>query len=444
MAFRPPPQNTPLQQGLKGANTSSILLSASHISTIRYLAINCGIGLVVFEKVFDRRDSFFRLPVRSLSAFFLGLLVSIPTVAALPVTVPLTPVPVEQGWVDTRVGFDREVWDHRELFLKGMSDNLRYLESASAEAAYEKLKLGGLSRELIAQSLVRFKEILSSAESFDQFHQAVQDEFMLYRSEGRDGRGTVKFTGYFQPTYRASRRRTMEYQFPLYGMPANFSQWKAPHPTRVQLEGYDGKSGLMRGHEVAWLRSRYEVFMVQIQGSALLRMTDGTEQAVGFAAGTNYPFRGVSKSFLEERRISWNELRTYFASHPEELNRVMARNNRVIFFSLRPHPLPIGSLGVPVLPERAIATDKQVLPPGALGLISTRMPVVSRGGQMRITRASRIVLDQDTGKAITGAGRVDIFMGTGPEAQQKASSVFADGELYYLVLKGHSGFGMNS
>lgn len=175
--------------------------------------------------------------------------------------------------------------------------------------------------------------------------------------------------------------------------------------------------------------------MIQLQGSALLEMDDGTQMAVGFAAGTDYRFRGIPKEFLAANNVSWGNLGKYFMKHPEQLNYFQSRNNRFIFFQENPSPYPIGSLGVPVVPERSIATDKMKMPPGALGLIFTNIPYRSETGSLRLARASRFVLDQDTGSAIKGPGRVDIFMGTGSEGQQKANYVSSNGQLYYLLLK---------
>jgi len=94
-----------------------------------------------------------------------------------------------------------------------------------------------------------------------------------------------------------------------------------------------------------------------------------------------------------------------------------------------------GSLGVPVTAERSIATDKSVMPPGALALIYTQLPKQSVAGKLEQRPVSRYVLDQDTGSAIKGPGRVDIFMGTGVKAGDRAGLTNSTGQLYYLLLK---------
>ncbi len=89
---------------------------------------------------------------------------------------------------------------------------------------------------------------------------------------------------------------------------------------------------------------------------------------------------------------------------------------------------------MPVTAERSIATDKRLFPPGALAIITTEIPYV-HNGQLEKRRVTRFVLDQDTGSAIRGAGRVDVFMGAGPQAGDRAGLINATGQLYYLVLK---------
>jgi membrane-bound lytic murein transglycosylase A len=125
----------------------------------------------------------------------------------------------------------------------------------------------------------------------------------------------------------------------------------------------------------------------------------------------------------------------YFRSSPAELNQYLPRNQSFVFFK-ETHGAPAtGSIGVPVTAERSIATDKSLMPPGALALINTRIPYSTTAGQLEPRRVNRYVLDQDTGSAIRGAGRVDIFMGTGPRAGDRAGNINETGELYYLLLK---------
>jgi membrane-bound lytic murein transglycosylase A len=125
----------------------------------------------------------------------------------------------------------------------------------------------------------------------------------------------------------------------------------------------------------------------------------------------------------------------YFRKYPAQLSEYLPRNNRFIFFRDTNGSPPMGSIEVPVSADRSIATDKSLMPPGALALVRAKLPYHSAAGQIEQRAVSRYVLDQDTGSAIRGAGRVDYFMGTGQKAGQRAGVTGSTGQLYYLLLK---------
>jgi membrane-bound lytic murein transglycosylase A len=346
---------------------------------------------------------------------------------------PLTPVSFES--LNDKELFEKDIWERRSELRRGIEDNISFFASPAAVDAYQRAATVPLDPKLVRASLERFKYLLTTAKNSGELRGYLQKEFQLYRSIGFDGAGKVKFTGYFQPVYKASRVRTDQFTYPVFRKPADFEKWSGPHPTRIALEGFDGRSGSLKGMELAWLKTRYEAFMIHVQGSAILEFPDGGTTAIGFAAGTNHPFRGVSRSFLKKHKVAWGNLSSLFTSHPELLDQELSRNNRFIFFKELDSPLPQGSLGVPVRPKQSIATDKLKLPPGAIGVIRTLMPRQDKAGQLTLQKRATLVLDQDTGSAIKGPGRVDFFMGTGEHAQREANMVFSQGELYYLLLK---------
>lgn len=326
---------------------------------------------------------------------------------------------------------------NRQTLVRAIDQSLRYLRSSAAITAYRNYPVSGMTRGRVVRSLTRFRQLVLAARSPEALQTAVQREFDFYQSIGRDGPGTVDFTGYFEPTYAASRVPTAEYRYPLYRLPPNLSRW-SPQPTRIQLEGEDGlqgSQGLLRGMELVWLRDRLEAFLVQVQGSARLQLTDGNVMTVGYDGHTDYPYTGVGRQLVADGKFTLEQLTlpvliSYFRQNPDDLNRYLPRNNRFVFFRPTAGAPATGSLGVPVTAERSIATDRSLMPPGALALIQTSLPVNGVS-----TPASRYVLDQDTGGAIRGAGRVDIFMGTGVVAGDRAGLINATGQLYYLLLK---------
>jgi membrane-bound lytic murein transglycosylase A len=365
--------------------------------------------------------------------------------------VPLQPIDVRrQG---ESVGIDRQLWGNperpgdREALLRAIDRSLGYLQTPSAARAYRDYPVEGITRDRVLRSLLRFRQLLLESESPEQLQAAIAREFVLYRSVGKDGEGTVAFTGYFEPTYAASRTPTEEYRYPLYRLPADFQGWSSPHPTREQLEGTDGRgSDRLRGLELVWLRDRLEAFLIHVQGSARLQLRDGTEMTVGYAGKTDRPYSSIGRALVADGKMTLEELTLpalmdYFRAHPAELDRYLIRNRSFVFFRETDGAPATGSLGVPVTAERSIATDKSLMPPGALALIQTDIPQTDAKGELQPRSVSRYVLDQDTGSAIRGAGRVDIFMGTGDLAGDRAGVLNATGQLYYLLLRREGGNG---
>ncbi|PSB21290.1 murein transglycosylase [Phormidesmis priestleyi ULC007] len=367
---------------------------------------------------------------------------------SLPIPTSVTPSPIAPSPIKPTQppssALDEQLWHSgdRKTLLSAIDYSLRYLQTAQAVRAYQKYPVKGVTRDRVDRSLRRFKQLILASRSAQQLQTAIQREFVFYQSTGKDNQGTVSFTGYFEPVHKASRVRTADYRYPLYRSP-DLARLKAPHPTRLELEGKDGlqtPKGLLRGLELVWLHDRLEAFLVQVQGSARLQLTDGTTMTIGVAAHTNQPYTGIGRELVKDGKLRLEDLNLpnvvqYFQQHPDELDLYLPRNRRFVFFQNTQGAPATGSLGVPVTAERSIATDKSLMPPGAIALIQTQLPILNVNRQLEQRLVSRFVLDQDTGGAILGAGRVDVFMGTGKEAGDRAGLVNSTGQLYYLLLK---------
>ncbi len=347
---------------------------------------------------------------------------------------------------ESPLGLDDQLWGKsgdKLAMIKSIDGSLKYLDTQKAAAAYKNYPVQGISRDRVKRSLVRFRQLLTTSKSAPELQAAVKKEFAFYQSVGKDNRGTVQFTGYYEPIYQASRKQTSEFKYPLYKLPAGFENWKNPQPERVQLEGADGlqaaKSSL-GGNEIFWMRDRFEAILVQIQGSAELELTDGTKTTVGYAGGTSFAYTSIGKELAKDGKLAPSQLTLpgvigYFRQNPLELNVYIPRWKRFVFMKETFNGEAMGSINVPVTPERSIATDKSVMPPGALALVHTELPYSNGGRSIQQKLVSRYVLDQDTGSAIVGAGRVDYFMGKGKVAGDRAGVTGGPGQLYYLLLK---------
>lgn len=347
------------------------------------------------------------------------------------------------------LGWDEQIWSRgdkpgdRDALLASIDNSLSYLQKDKAIAVYQNYPIKEITRDRVYRSLVRFRQLIVSSNSPAELQAAVQREFVFYKSVGNDGKGTVKFTAYYEPAYTASRVRTNVYKYPLYRLPPDFEKWSKPHPKRIQLEGKDGLLGdksRLRGLEILWFRDRWDAYMVQIQGSAQIQLTNGTATSIGYAGGTDYPWTSIGRELAKDGKVTLKQLTLprmteYFHQHPQELNNYLPRWQRFVFFKETGGEPASGSINVPVTPERSIATDKSIMPPGALALVNTSFPYPTASGRLDYRTVSRFVLDQDTGSAIKGPGRVDYFMGTGQLAGDRAGVTGGNGSLYYLLLK---------
>ena len=376
-----------------------------------------------------------------------------------PVTIPVTPEippvvvpalePINLETVCTPqncLGLDEQLWGKqgdKQALLTSIDNSLRYLASNKAVTAYQDYPIKEITLNRVQRSLVRFRQLVVSSQSAAELQAAVRREFVFYQSVGNDGKGTVKFTAYYEPVYVASRVRTSVYKYPLYRLPPDFQKWPKPHPKRVDLEGKDGLLGdksRLRGLELLWFRNRLDAYMVHIQGSAQIRLTNGRRTSVGFAGGTDYAWTSIGRELAKDGKmplsgLTMPKLIAYFRQNPQELSNYLPRWERFVFFAETNGTPATGSILVPVTAERSIATDKSLMPPGALALIVNSFPYPTNRGKLESRLVNRFVLDQDTGSAIKGPGRVDYFMGSGQLAGDRAGISGGNGLLFYLLLK---------
>ena len=331
----------------------------------------------------------------------------------------------------------------KKALIGAIARSLQYLQTANAAAAYKNYPVAEITRDRVIKSLQRFRELLLKTNSATELHQAIQEEFVLYQSVGKDNQGSVLFTAYYEPLYAASRIPTTEYRYPVYRLPPDFNSWTKPHPTREELEGADAlqsAKGKLRGLELFWFRDRLEPYLTQIQGSAKLQLPDGTQTTIGYAGNTAYNYKSIGRELVNDGKlpqegVTMPIILDYFQKHPQELNIYIPRDRSFVFFQENHGEPAQGSINVPLTAERSIATDKSLMPPGALALIRASIPFVNPTGKMQERIISRYVLDQDTGGAIKGAGRVDYFLGTGKIAGDRAGVTVSNGQLFYLLLK---------
>jgi membrane-bound lytic murein transglycosylase A len=310
-------------------------------------------------------------------------------------------------------------------------------------------------------SLQQFLDFIQTQPSIQELNKFIQSNYRVYRSVGRDGWGEVLYTGYYEPHLRGSLIRAEEYQFPIYSRPddliaidlslfserytgqkiiGRYTDQKTvvPYYERSAIDAEGVLEG--RAEVLAWVQDPVDIFFLQIQGSGKVYLDNGEVINVGYQATNGQPYRSIGKLLIDEEKISVEEMsmqkiREYLHSHPEEIDAVLNHNPSYVFFTIEPDG-PLGNINVKLTPGRSIALDRRIFPKAALAFIQTEKPVVDSTGQIHSWLPfTRFALNQDTGGAIRGPGRADLFWGNGPYAEIAAGHLKHTGELYFLVLE---------
>lgn len=333
-------------------------------------------------------------------------------------------------------------------FLTALDHSIGWFAKPSTVVHYPYGTASGeeITHEQAWASVVALRELASSKRPHAEMIAAIRERFDVYESVGWDGSGEVLFTGYYAPEFEASYSRGGRFEHPIYTRPDDLvtdpttgevigrrvGNRVAPYPPRAEIQA----ENIMAGKELVYLPSRLDAYTIEINGSAKLAMTDGSELYIGYAGTNGHDYVSIGRLLVEdgkidEDRLSMPAIRRYFAQHPDELDDYIRRNPRMVFFQeYTGGNWPAGSLGVPVTTERSLATDKAIFPRGSAVIVETTIP--SGTGERPF---NQLMLDQDTGGAIRAAGRADIFTGIGDAAERVAGNLISTGRLYYLLLK---------
>jgi membrane-bound lytic murein transglycosylase A len=176
-----------------------------------------------------------------------------------------------------------------------------------------------------------------------------------------------------------------------------------------------------------------------VQGSGKVDLGDGNILSVLYDGQNGRPYRSLGKFLIDSgalprENMSMQAIREYLRAHPDKLVETLNQNPSYVFFRLDTGPSR-GNIGVPLTPGRSLATDSALFPKGALGFMVSQKPVIENGTIKAWAPFSRFVMNQDTGGAIRGPGRADLFWGQGPEAELSAGNMQQEGELYFLLRK---------
>jgi membrane-bound lytic murein transglycosylase A len=275
---------------------------------------------------------------------------------------------------------------------------------------------------------------------------------------GRNNRNPLGlFTGYYEPLLHGSRRKSERYNVPLYARPpelvmVDLGRFRKelqgqriagkvadgallPFPDRREIE-----EGAIEGRklEIVWVDDPVAAFFLHIQGSGRVRLAEGGELRLGYAAQNGHPYTAIGKDLiargaLTAENVSLQTIRDWLKAHPDEAADVMRKNTSYVFFQVLEGEGPLGAEGIPLTPGRSLAVDRSYLPLGVPIWLAGGMPSPKEGEPDRKLR--RLLVAQDTGGAIRGPVRGDVFWGFGEEAEAVAGRMKHRGKIWLLLPK---------
>lgn len=280
-----------------------------------------------------------------------------------------------------------------------------------------------------------------------------QTHFTPHPVLDKQGEPNGLFTGYYEPTLYGSYQPSERYYYPLYKQPndmiivkleSRFPELKGRR-VRGRLDGnvllpyysreeIDNPRSPLQGEELLWVDDADAAFFLHIQGSGRIELPDGSMVGVGYANQNGHPYVAIGKLLIEQgeltqEEVSLQSIRHWLQTNPGRAEQLKAQNPSYVFFQTRNDLQngPRGSLNVPLTQERSVAIDRKIIPLGTPLWISTTLP----DGKPY----QRLVMAQDTGGAITGPVRADIFFGRGQRAEALAGTMKQSGTVFALLPK---------
>lgn len=345
----------------------------------------------------------------------------------------------------------------------------------SLEQSLSYFKKNPEQNHLFGSRSFKAKELISAYESFlreiqngksgEELYNYVTDRFDFYGIPGKES----LITGYYEATLNGSRRKTPRFKYPIYQAPKDLLDVKlnkflllskfsgmpdsiparlgdqnsvVPYLCREDIDFHGALAG--KRLEIAWVDDPVALFFLHVQGSGVIDLAEGGELRVGFSAKNGQPYRSIGAYLAEKEgipkdQVSMQTIKDFLVENPHRMREVLSANPSYVFFR-ETKGGPYGNIGVPLVPYRSIATDSALFPKGALAFLDStiNLPVKNgprKDGKTKTMPFQRIVLNQDTGGAIKGSYRVDLFTGRGTENEGIAGNLRNQGRLWFLAPK---------
>lgn len=260
------------------------------------------------------------------------------------------------------------------------------------------------------------------------------------------------FTGYYLPVIPGSLVKTKEYSVPIHALPPDLVKIRVrptaanyyaksfvgqiknhkivPYPSRATITKYH------RGPVIAWSKNELDVFFAQVQGSALIELPDHKRLLVGYAAANGRPYTSIGRILVDsgaipQQEITMETIKAWLLAHPQQMHQILNQNQSYVFFKTLDHTAPFGTEHIPLTAERSLAVDTRFIPLGAPVWVNTFIP--NYPTEKSLVPYRRLFIAQDTGGAINGKVRADVYWGEGERAAFIAGRMQSAGQ-YWILL----------
>ncbi len=282
-----------------------------------------------------------------------------------------------------------------------------------------------------------------------------QTQFEVFQLRQATGESSGLITGYYQPVLRGATAPSSRYPVPLYQVPPDLiqvnlsvlypelkykrlrgrlqGQTLQPYFSRAEI---DQRPSPLAGQELIWVDDAVDAFFLHVQGSGIVSLENGERVPIGYADQNGHPYQSIGKVLVDRGELRASEasmqgIKQWGQQHPEQLRALLNSNPSYVFFKRLPPGLsgPLGALGVPLTAARSIAIDPSMVPLGAPVYLATTYPNSEQTLQ-------QLMFAQDTGGAIKGGVRADVYWGEGDAAGKLAGAMRQSGQMWVWLPKG--------
>lgn len=344
------------------------------------------------------------------------------------------------------------------LLADAVTASITYYERLPGEKAF----LYGPDRytaRVLGAGLRRFRDFLDTGPEPAAIDEFIRENGSVYAHHESGRLVDILFTGYYEPGVSGSLTPSEQYPYPVYGRPDDLaviqlSAFALQCGPKTLVGRYDGREvvpyfdrseidgGALKGRAapIAWVSDPVSLFFLHVQGSGKVILEDGRRINLHYDTSNGLAYKSIGKYLIDGGKIaapemSMQKIAAYIRANPGETKEILHYNPRYIFFKTSEHGIR-GCINVPLTSGRSVALDQGVSPPGALLFMESSKPVCNETGDIeKWIGFSRFGLNQDTGSAIRGAKRADLFWGSGDYAEIAAGHMKHPGRLYYITIR---------